>query len=130
MALRIATLISSGSSTNNTTSTGAVTKDRLCGGLPKRWLQPIEIIACALRMGWSLLHDSSAVAGDGSRNTQRKPTENLRRPHKQEDDADAIEIDEIYFGSGKIKQVLHTVSKVPIPHSIQRRENVDHFLTQ
>ena len=33
MALRIATLISSSSSIGNNTSTGAVTKERLCGGL-------------------------------------------------------------------------------------------------
>ena len=47
---------------------------------------------------------------------QCKPTENLSRPHKQEDDADAIEIDKIYFGSGEVKHVLHPVSKVPISH--------------
>ncbi len=35
MAMRVAMLISSGSTTSNTTSTGAVTKGRLCGGLPE-----------------------------------------------------------------------------------------------
>jgi hypothetical protein len=60
MAMRIATLINSGSSTNNTTSTGAVTKDRLCGGLPKRWLQPVEIIACVL-LGPAKYRSSPAI---------------------------------------------------------------------
>jgi hypothetical protein len=59
-----------------------------------------------------------------------KPTENLRRPHQQQDDADAIEIDKIYFSSGKVKDILHTVHEMPISHLIQRRETVNHFLTE
>ena len=40
-------------------------------------------------------------------------TKDSRRPHEQEDDANAIEVDKIYLGSGKIKHILHAVSKMP-----------------
>jgi hypothetical protein len=75
------------------------------------------------------------LSGNGARKDRQRwasvnSTENLWRSHEQEDDADAIQIDEIDFGSGEVKDVLHPVTEMPISHLIQCCETINYFLTE